>query len=170
MKFTYTFFPKCIHSLLELKTLNIHIILYIYIFFILFIYLFFTSFSFEIPTLVVWGFKTLCGEGGDPQKDTSCELASVTLKYNSWPLNTPLTLALIHHVGWITVLKGFGVMHTPPHSQTLIQTGLWSGQDPSWPLFHYFVAQSVKKTTHSHSNHKRLRICQVHACIDLLMC
>lgn len=60
----------------------------------------------------------------DPLKGISCELASMTPKYNSWPPNTPLTLALIHHMGWITVLIGFGVMHTPTLSQTLIMTGL----------------------------------------------
>lgn len=53
----------------------------------------------------------------DSQKGTGCELASVTLQYNSWLTKTPLTLTLIHHMGWIIVLTGFGVMHTPPHSR-----------------------------------------------------
>ena len=46
-------------------------------------------------------------------------------------------------------------MHTPTHSQTLTQIGLWAGQDPSWPLFLYVVAQSLRKTALSPLNRRR---------------
>ena len=107
-----------------------------------------------------------CREGEWSQKGASCELASVTLKYNSMPSHTPLTLILIHHMGWITVLTCFGVTPPPPaHSQTLIQTGLWSGQDPSWPLFHYSVAKSLRKdSSHPPQNHRERCACRVCAC------
>lgn len=53
-------------------------------------------------------------------------------------------------------------------SQTLIQTGLWSGQDPSWPLFHYSVAQSLRKdSSHPPQTRGKRRACRVCACIDL---
>lgn len=44
-------------------------------------------------------------------------------------------------------------------SQTLIQTGLWSGQDPSWPLFHYSVAQSLRKDKLSPTPNQRKTAC-----------
>lgn len=86
----------------------------------------------------------------DPRRGTSLELAPVTHIYNPLPPNTSLTLALIHHMEWITVSKGFGVMHQPPpHTHTLIQTAYDLGQDPSWPLFHYLLlSHSDRKLSH----------------------